>query len=361
MVAFMRLRLLICLFVLSMPGFSEATEVQLNPDHPEHYTVTEGDTLWDIASKFLANPWQWTEIWQENPHIENPHWIYPGDELVLNIADGKPRLQVTRRFQNAPHSFESRPNEVKLVPTIRQTPLQQGIPTIPLNAIQQFLMQTNVVGRGEMDSAPYVVDFADEHISGGAGDRIYVRGISENPLLGYMVFRAGPSYKDAETHEILGYEALYVADVEFQTLGDPSTLLITKSNRDVRIGDRILAGAREQLQMDFQPHPPSTPIKGHIISVVDGVSQIGQYSIVVIDRGKADGLEIGHVLEIRKSRKAIIYMTNYLMTDSHETINIPDEREGLLIIFHSYERVSFGVVLNAIRAIQLNDAVENPR
>ena len=355
MVAFMRLRILIVLCLLFMSGFALAAEVELNPDHPEHYTVTEGDTLWDIAGKFLAKPWQWPEIWHENPHIANPHWIYPGDELVLDIADGRPRLQVARRFQDTPRHSESRPDEVRLVPTIRREPLQQAIPTIPLNAIQQFLMQTNVVGMGEMDNAPYVVGFADEHISGGAGDRIYVRGMSENSQLGYMVFRSGPPYKDAETKEILGFEALYVADVEFQSFGDPSTLLITKSNRDVRIGDRIMPVAREKLQMDFRPHPPSTPVNGHIISVVDGVSQIGQYSIVVIDRGTADGLEIGHVLEIRRSRKAIIFTNN-----TNETINIPNEKEGLLIIFHPYERVSFGAVLNATRAIQLNDAVQSP-
>ena len=355
MVAFIK-RVLIGLCLLFMSGFALAAEVELNPDHPEHYTVTEGDTLWDIAGKFLAKPWQWPEIWRGNPRIENPHWIYPGDELILDIVDGRPRLQVAQRFQNAPHYAESSPNEVKLVPTIRVQPLQQAIPTIPLNAIQQFLMQTNVVGIGEMENAPYVVDFADDHISGGAGDRIYVRGISNSPLRGYKVYRAGPPYLDAETQEILGYEALYVADVEFQSLGDPSTLLITKSNRDVRIGDRIMAGAREQMLMDFQPHPPPTPVKGHIISVVDGVSQIGQYSIVVIDRGIADGLEIGHVLEIRRSRKAIIFMNDY-----NEMINIPDEREGLLIIFRPYERVSFGVVLSATRGISLMDAVENPR
>ncbi len=251
---------------------------------------------------------------------------------------------------------ESRPDEVKLIPTIRVEPLQQAIPMIPLNAIQQFLMQTKVVGVGEMENAPYIVDFADEHISGGAGDRIYVRGLPVGRVLGYLVFRSGHPYKDAETEEILGYEALYVADAEFQSPGDPSTLLITKSNRDVRIGDRILPVPREQLQMGYQPHPPAMPVKGHIIAVVDGVSQIGQYSVVVIDRGSADGIETGHVLEICRSRNVIIFTS-----ESDETINIPQEREGLLIVFRPFERVSFGLVLNATRAIQLNDAVQGPR
>ena len=355
MVAFMKLRILIAWCLLIVPGLGLAADVELNPEHPDHYTVVEGDTLWGIAGKFLAKPWQWPEIWRENPHIANPHWIYPGDELVLDIADGRPRLQVARRFQNPLGNSVARPDEIKLVPSIRVEPLQTAIPLIPLNAIQQFLMQTKVVEQDEMDNAPYIVGFADEHILGGAGDRIYARGLPDSRLLGYMVFRSGPPYRDAETGEILGYEALYVADVEFQSPGNPSVLLIKKSNRDARIGDRILPVSTEQLKMGYQPHAPATPVYGHIISVVDGVSQIGQYSVVAIDRGTENGIETGHVLEIRRSGKAIIFRT-----ETNETINIPSEKEGFLIIFRPYARISFGLVMNATRAIQINDVVQSP-
>jgi len=355
MVTLMKLRLLSGLCALLIAGFAQADEVELMPGHPEHYTVARGDTLWGIAGKFLTRPWQWPEIWRENPRIENPHWIYPGDELVLDVVDGKPRLQVARRLQYAPHDPQSRSDEEKRVPTIRVEPLGQAIPMIPLNAIQPFLMQTKVVEAGDMEQMPYVVDFADEHIAGGAGDRIYVRGLPESQLSGYTVFRAGSPYKDGETGETLGYEALYVADVEFQVGGDPSTMLITKSNRDVRIGDRILPVATERLLMGYQPHPPTLPIQGHIIAVVDGVSQIGQYSVVTIDRGVADGIETGNVFEIRRGGQASIYHGG-----DEETFNIPSEKEGYLMVFHPYNRVSFALVLNAIRAIQLNDAVVSP-
>ncbi len=345
----------LCLLVLS--GFAWADGLELNPNHPRQYTVAPRDTLWDIASKFLANPWQWPEIWRENPHIANPHWIYPGDELVLDYNDGGPHVQVARRNRTEIGYAPSRPDEVKLVPTIRVESLEQAIPTIPLHVLQPFLMQTKVVSAGEMESAPYVIDFADEHIAGGTGDRVYVRGLPASRVSGYMVFRSGKPYKDAETEEILGYEALYVADVQFQRDGDPSTMLITKSNREARIGDRILPVAYEQLQMNFIPHPAPQNLSGHIISVVDGVSQIGQYDIVVIDRGTADGIEIGHVLEILRSGQERIYR---YATNAEETFNLPGEKEGFVMVFHPYPRVSFGLVMNATRSIHLRDAVKSP-
>lgn len=334
-------------------GAEEA--VQLQADHPQRYVVMRGDTLWGIAGKFLANPWQWPEIWRDNPQIADPHSIYPGDELVLENIDGHPHLQVARRGADAPYYAADRPDFVKLSPVIRAEPLQQAIPTIPLNAIQPFLMQTKVVNAGEMEQAPYIIDFADEHIVGGAGDRIYVRGLPDSRLSGYMVFRPGVPYKDAETGEILGYEALYVADVEFQTSGEPSTLLIIHGDRDVRIGDRLLPAAPEQVRMNYHPRAPAKPVAGHIIAVVDGVSQIGQYNVVIIDRGAADGLEQGHVLEIQRGGQTRIYRAG-----AEEIVNLPPEKAGWLMIFRPYERVSYGLVLNAIRAIQLNDLVKSP-
>ncbi len=345
----------LCLLLIS--GLAWADGLELNPNHPQRYTVAAGDTLWDIASKFLANPWQWPQIWRENPHIANPHWIYPGDELMLDYVDGGPRVQVARRNHREIGYAPSRPDEVKLVPTIRVESLEQAIPTIPLHVLQPFLMQTKVVSAGEMDSAPYVVDFADEHIAGGAGDQVYVRGLPDSRVSGYMVFRSGKPYKDAETEEILGYEALYVADVQFRRSGDPSTMLITKSNREARIGDRILPVVYEQLQMNFIPHPAPQDVRGHIISVVDAVSQIGQYDIVVIDRGSVDGIEIGHVLEIIRSGQERVYRYS---TSAEETFNFPGEKEGIVMVFHAYPRVSFGLVMNATRSIHLNDAVKSP-
>jgi hypothetical protein len=350
----MKLRIAAGLWLLLMAGWAQADNIELNPNYPERYTVVRGDTLWDIAGKFLSKPWQWPEIWQQNRQIKDPHWIYPGDELVLTFVDGRPRLQVANRGE-----VVSRPDEARLSPSIRVQPLPPAIPAIPMNVIQPFLTQPKVVDVGVMEQAPYVVAMADEHIVVGAGDKVYVRGLANNPVKNYMLFRGGKPYVDQDTGEILGYEALYIGDTEVEKVGDPtSSLRITKSDRDVNVGDRILPIELNKVQTRFEPHPPSRLVKGHIISVVEGVSQIGQWDVVVLDRGNADGLESGHVLEIRQAGHTTRDMVTPWATG--ETIELPAEKEGLLMIFRSFERVSFGLVLNAIRPIHLHDAVTNP-
>ncbi|MDD5033838.1 MAG: LysM peptidoglycan-binding domain-containing protein [Methylococcaceae bacterium] len=342
----MKWRILCGFLLLFTSVFVLADEVELNPDHPQRYTVVRGDTLWGIAERFLRDPWQWPAIWHDNPEIADPHWIYPGDELALSFVDGKPRLQVVQR-----------PDQVRLSPMVRATPQAQAIPTIPMNVIQPFLTQPKVVDEDAMEKAPYVLAIADEHVVGGAGDRVYVRGMEEDNSLGYMIFRPGKPYRDAVSGDILGYEALYVADAQMQTGGETATLQLTKTAREVIIGDRVLPSEQEKVYMRYEPHIPAQSIEGHIISVVDGVSQIGQYAIVVIDRGSVDGIETGHVMEILQSghiQRDIISRT------VGESIVLPREKEGLLMIFRPYERVSFGLILKATRAIHLNDAVKTP-
>ena len=317
----------------------------LNPTHPESYTVKEGDTLWDIAGKFLQRPWQWPEIWRENRQIKNPHWIYPGDVLWLTEEGGRPVLQV------------GSPSELRLSPRVRSTPLESAIPAIPMNAVRQFLSQPRVVSAEEIAGAPYVVGFMDEHTVGGGGNRMLVRSILRNTGDAYTIVRPGRPYADAETGDSLGYEAAYVGNAQLEEVGDPATLMISLSQLEVRIGDRLLPVEPEPIQIAFQPHAPKREIKGHIISVVGGVTQIGQYSIVAIDRGAADGLEVGHVLAIWQSGKPLRDVVGPV---SGEVIMTPAQRTGLLMIFRTYDRVSYGLVMQAARALHLFDAVSTP-
>jgi len=347
----MKMRILCGVWLLLMAGLAGAEEIALNPSHPDRYTVVRGDTLWGIADKFLANPWQWSAIWHDNPQIADPHWIYPGDELALSFASGRPVLQVSRRRALV------RPDEVRLSPTVRSEPLDQAIPAIPLNAVQPFLTQPKVVDAGVMESAPYLLSVVGEHVTGGSGDQIYVRGIVDDHTQGYMLFRPGAPYLDADTGEVLGYEALYVGETEVKSFGDPSTLLIKASVREVVIGDRILPIEPSKLEMRYYPHAPANPIQGHIISVVDGVSQIGQWNVVILDRGTADGVEVGHVLEIRQ---AGTFQRDSLSAWADEKVALPPQKEGLLMVFRPYQRVSFALVLSAITSIHINDAVVNP-
>ncbi|MFM8331097.1 MAG: LysM peptidoglycan-binding domain-containing protein [Candidatus Methylumidiphilus sp.] len=353
----MKLRTLCGLGLLLVAGLGGADEIELSPTHPERYIVARGDTLWDIAGKFLANPWQWPDIWHDNPQVADPHWIYPGDELALTVVDGHPRLQVARRYADADTAPAERPDEGRLSPSVRVQPLGPIIPTIPTSAIQAFLTQPKVVGPGDLEQAPYVVAMADEHVAVGAGDRVYVRGMASRQAAGYMLFRPGNAYLDSETGDVLGYEALYVAETDIQSFGEISMLRVLKSDRAVVGGDRVMPVEANKVDMRYQPHAPAYPIHGHIISVVDGVSQIGQWNVVVIDRGSADGVETGHVLQISQSG---VTQRDFFSPVADDFVELPPEREGLLMVFRPYERVSFALVLSAVKAIHLNDAVLNP-
>lgn len=346
----MKLRTIIGIILITLTTGLFADTLQLRSDHPQKYTVVKGDTLWDISSKFLEDPWKWPEIWEKNPQIDNPDLIYPGDTINLIYVDGQPRLTLTRG------KGQRSGGDGKLSPQIREISLDQAIQVIPLNVIRQFLTKPKIVGPREIETAPYIVDFADEHVIGGAGDRIYVRSIDSSTADGYTVFRNGDTFRDAETDEILGYEAQYIAETQLQRTGDPATLLLTRTDLEVRIGDRLLPIEQEKLDFRFIPRAPDTKIAGHIIAVVEGVSQIGQYDVVVIDRGTKDGLEIGHVLDIFKSGREV---RDVVSENPGETVFLPEEKAGRLMIFRPFERVSYALVVGANYALHINDAVRS--
>ncbi len=316
----------------------------LKADHPDHYTVVKGDTLWDISGRFLRSPWRWPEIWHVNQQIANPHLIYPGDVLELVYIDGKPQLRLRR-------------GPLKLSPRVRSTPWDGAIPTVPIDAIGPFLTRPYVMDENQLDTAPYIVDFADEHILGGAGQKAYVRAIEKDQPTKYEIVRPGGPYKDAETGEILGYEALYIGTSELHRTGDPATVFINSTELEAVIGDRLMPAGEERASVNFTPHAPIAPVEGSIISVMNGVSQIGQYNIVVIDRGEADGIAAGTVLRVDQKGEEI---RDVVTPDSRDTVQLPDEEAGLMMVFRTFERVSFGLIMHATRVMHVNDKVRNP-
>ncbi|WP_031434899.1 LysM peptidoglycan-binding domain-containing protein [Methylomarinum vadi] len=321
-----------------------ADTLKINPSHPDQYIVVKGDTLWDISGRFLQKPWKWPQLWENNPQIKNPHWIYPGDILTFSYVDGKPRLSLSRN--------------VKLSPSIRETSLEEAIKLIPADAITQFLTSPKVVNEDDLANSPYVIDFAGEHLIAGAGDRIYVRSITDPQSLSYTVYRQGKPYTRPVTGEILGYEAIYIADTTLQTAGDPATLSVNKSTSEIRIGDRLMVSDAGELALNYFPHPPLEEISGSIISVLNGVSQIGQHNIVVIDRGTDDGIETGHIFEIYQRGR--IVADHYHDIDETTTVKLPDEIAGVLMVFRPFEKVSYALVMEATAAIHVLDKVKTP-
>jgi LysM domain len=328
-------------------------ETYLRPDHPDSYVVVKGDTLWDISGKFLTKPWLWPELWRANPQIENPHLIYPGDVIRLVYIEGQPALMVDRGEAGRTYHASPSTNE-KLEPKIRATPLENPIPAINLGAIQGFLVQNRVVAPSLLDAAPYVIQGESDRLVVGSGDRVYVRGTLEESQ-SYSFVRKGPLYRDPATNEVLGQEATYIGlgRVVAQENGI-ATLFVNSSREEIQIGDRVLPTEERAVDATFFPSAPSQPVDGELIAVTNGVTQVGQFDVVVIDRGERNGLETGNVLAI--------YKKGALARDriANQTIRLPSERAGLLMIFRVFDKLSYGLVLATERPLAVFDEVKNP-
>ena len=326
-------------------GALAAGNVAVNPDHPDQYVVQKGDTLWSIAARFLRDPWLWPEVWQANPQIGNPHLIYPGDVISLSYVNGEPRLSLQRG------------GVVKLSPRIRSTPASGAIPAVPLDAIRQFLTRPYVVDAGALTGAPYIVSFGEDHLIGSTNVKAYVRQIESDQQVFFDVVRPGGPYRDADTGEILGYEAKLIGSAELLRTGDPATVMLDNMEHEFIIGDRLIPDTKDIPLGTFVPKAPDKPVNGSIISVLEGVNQIGQYDLVVLDRGESDALQPGDVLAIDYNG---IRVPDPIAGTGRTLVKLPNEPSGLLLVFRAYPRVSFGLVMYATRAIHVGDRVLSP-
>ena len=335
--------LLLGLLISSTLFAAEAPSIRST--QPGSYVVQSGDTLWDIAERFLLVPWRWPEIWHINPQVKNPHLIYPGDVIELSYVDGSPRLSLRRG------------SLVKLSPRVRIDQLDTAIPAIPISAIQQFLSRPQVLDQDALDNAPYIVSFGEEHVIGSNNIKAYVRALTSEVPIHFDVVRPGKAYHDGESGEILGYEARYLGSAELLQTGDPASVMLADMELEFLAGDRLVPESREASRSSFIPKSPDQSIQGSIISVLNGVSQIGQYNIVVLDRGQRDGLSPGHVLTIK--RRGLV-VRDTVSPISGTMVNLPDEPAGTLLVFRVFERVSFGLVMRATHAMHVGDRVSNP-
>lgn len=336
---------LLALLLLAAGGLAQA-QVELKDNHPDKYTVVKGDTLWDISGKFLSKPWKWPEIWHANPQVANPHLIYPGDILSLVYIDGQPRIMLNRGASRG---------TVKLSPKVRSTPMAEAIPTIPLESINSFLLNNRIINSAaEFESAPYIVAGNAERVISGTGDRIYARGTLA-PDENYNIFRQGRVYTDPTTGEFLGINADYIGTGDIvSSEGDIGTLVLNRTALEVRIADRLFATEERVINSTFFPSEPNAQINGVILDVPRGVSQIGQYDVVTINKGARDGLVEGSVLAVYKTGETVRDRV------TGDKVKIPDERSGLLMVFRTYDKISYGLVLYASRQLAVMDKVKNP-
>ena len=316
-----------------------AGDLSLRRDAPLHYTVKPGDTLWGIANYYLSDAWQWPQLWYTNGQIKNPHLIYPGEILTLVMVNGHPRLTLA---------------EDRLHPRIRELPLDQAIPAIPIDAVREFLRGPRLVTKAEAEKAPYVVEFADESLIAGQNNNIYVKNLPDNGINSWSLVKVGSAYTDPDTHEVLGYEAIPTGEAELREYGKPAEMRLTRSPQEVEIGNRLLPLEAESFKADFYPHPPAVPVDGRILSVYGGLTQIAQYDVVAINRGSRDGLDPGTMLGI--------YQPGQKVPDPYGDgkVQLPDQKAGLLMVFKVTPRLSYGLVLKETRASHINDKVHSP-
>lgn len=335
--------------------------VPLNPTHPERYVVRPGDTLWGISAMFLRDPWYWPEIWQVNPQVRNPHLIFPGDVLTLVYVDGRPQLQLERGQAGA--AAEAGPAGTgRLSPRVRAEPLTDAITTIPYGVIGPFLDRGMVLERREIDDLPHIVALRDGRLVGAAGNDLYVRGRVGEPASVYSVVHIGDRLVDPDNGDLLGYQGIYVGEGIIRRGGDPATLRLTASRREALEGDRLLASI-DPPPLQFVPRAPGQLVDGRIIHVVDGVSMAGQYQVLVLNRGTRHGLEPGHVLSVWQAGDTVIDRKGRGPRNSPSLggkVQLPDERAGVLMVFKTYDRISYGLVMNAEAPIHVLDRVRNP-
>lgn len=391
-------KFIITLVVLSsfLSWCARADDAQIKEGAPDRYVVVKGDTLWGISGKFLDEPWRWPEIWQLNKdEIKNPHWIYPGDVVVLDRVNGKARLKLVKN-----EKYSGR-DVVVLSPAIR-TQAHPDIPAIPAISpadIGPFLSQPLVIEKDGLDSAPEIVASEENRVIIGAGNRAYVAGLKPGDPKQWQVFRPGKALVDPDTKQVLGYEAVYLGEARVRSFGETSTIEIGRAVAEINRGDRLVRLKETELA-NFVPHAPDKTVRGRIISVYSGVAEAGPESIVTLNRGAKDGLEPGSVLAIHRFGETVrvtkpgavkdqplrsMDQTECLrkdakvsfnefydrskawgpcpkenVSDTGGTVKLPEERYGLLLVFRTFDHVSYALVMQATSAVHQGDVVANP-
>ncbi len=319
--------------------------IPVAPDAPSSYVVQPGDTLWDISARFLTDPWYWPEIWHINPQVQNPHLIYPGDTLALTWVDGQPRVTVA---QGGP---------VRLSPRVRESPLSEAINAIPYEHVAAFMQRPSVLSEEQVRGAPYVAHGRDHRLASAAGQEVYVRRAGSTALGNrYNVYHVGDELRDPDDGDLLGYQGLFTGEGNIKRAGDPSTMLIVDSSRETLEGD-ILLPITDEAKMAFIPRAPSSQVDGTVMSVIDDRTVVAQYDVVIINRGTRHGLEPGHVLTVWEAGEQV---RDVAPNAESRSLQLPDERTGLAMVFKAYDRMSYGLMMQSEREVKVGDAVRSP-
>ena len=292
---------------------SAADPLQLVDNPPDRHIVVKGDTLWDISGKFLKQPWRWPEIWQMNrDQIKNPHLIYPGDVVLLDMSSGSPRLRLRKKVGAGTG---------KLQPTVYSKPIQQVVPSIPPNAIEPFISQPLVIEDGELNTGVKIVAMQEDRMLVGTGDSFYASGIPDAAVEKWHVFRKGKPLKDPATGKILAYEAFFLGNARLVKPGEPALLRVSLAKEEIARGDRLIPAPEPEI-ISYVPHRPEQDVSARVLGIYGGLREGGANSVVALNVGKNDGMEIGHVVALYRKRVSLDVDDSGRRTETP----VPDER-----------------------------------
>lgn len=372
---FERTRTVVAVAMLTVATY--ATAVEVNGGHPDTYVVRKGDTLWDISARFLKKPWLWPEIWQANPQVKNPHLIYPGDVLSLAYLD-----------------------RVVAQPGPRQ---EAPITGIPLDQVEPFLKQLSVVD--EVKSLPFVAGLEDNRLRATSGQTAYVRGL-EGAAVGQRWSVVRPTVRFAlpkPTEELTAngdvtpgsgtlWKNFFVPSKRNQTLGyelaqvnvgtvtkvasgnvDVTTIALQTQigGREVRVGDRLVPVEANPYDLQFFPHVPAAQTEGldiRVLAVTDMFLSGGPRDIVAISAGSADGIDNGTVVSLWRQGRHVANRMKFpgssrmddSLTDGAGRITLPDEYAAHAMVFRTYDKVSYALVMQGVKPVLVGYAAKHP-
>jgi len=328
------------------------TALALKPDAPERYVVVPGDTLWSIAQRYTDSPWRWSELWNQNKdQIKDPNRIFPGNVIMLDRASGQLALDSST---------------VKLSPQVRaESTTMAVIPSIPPHVIEPFLSRPLVIEPDGLDNAPTIVSADSRRTVLDAGSRGFVRGIGASKESDWFIYRRGQPLVDPESRTTLGYEAIYLGTARVFQSGEPAIIEVTSVTREVFIGDKLVPAGKPQIPV-YSPRAPSTSVQGQVMGLYGDRAQLAEAAIgaiISINRGKSQGIENGNVLALYRlgttvgeAQGASLGWTSKAGSD----LKLPNERYGLAFVFRVFDRVSYALVVQASRPVNLNDVAQNP-
>jgi hypothetical protein len=354
-------------FLLSGVAVAQVAQppLALKPDAPDRYVVVPGDTLWGISQRYTDSPWRWPELWNMNKdQIRNPHLIYPGYVILLDRARGQLSIATGQSGQSGQsgQTTGTASGTMKLSPRVRAEMLaRQQIPSIPAGVIEPFLKRPLVIEPDGLDKAPTIVGTEADRVVLAAGNKAYVRGIADSKEDTWYVYRKGGALVDPDSNQTLGYEAIYLGTAQLTLPGDPSTVVLSSVVQEVGTGDKLVAAGQPQVP-SYAPHAPATQVRGRVISIYGGLGQVGEagpLSVISINRGKSNGLEVGHVLALYAAGGTVRDVTKDRRAPD-AMVKLPDEHSGLAFVFRVFDRVSYALVMHVTRPVSPLDVVQTP-